>query len=1259
MDAKISKRIPAKIGEKTIHFVSVHCMLCVGRESYAQNRRTQILSILKDLSPSVGVAALKQGSRMRRDELQRAAPTAAAFGELMAGIHWMGLRELFDEFLPVLMNAVLQQAVSPQLQLSVAPFEMLYYVRQSKPGDTTLATARMLETICLAYAATAEKTGLELLDKVLPNRLAAAQILHEGERKRVIFYAADLFRPGPTVNLVGEAIILFSKLFRAFFDVWVAGEKPVDKNYPPSKDLAEHFEDSGRLILLGSEEACAGDLEKVLEVRPHAMFSFPGWTYGDRAWMLYALAKKEVMIFNLVGFPGPMHFPSAVTATLVGPAVGKEQLMSTTRERFAVFGPGETYQPSESHPHLNAQVNAETRSDWGLPDNFIIFFPGTTNRVDKESAFQYFQLLRDSLDAVMLFLNRPETMESEIMFWLEEFITTTHCDAEIRLRIIFRPFSDGTPLFMGLVDVIVRGGKGGAGISSFGSVVPHTTVQDILRRQLVMFVWKNPNGLMSERVAAEVVEAAGLGVLCVGETVGETLEKLRQYMQRPDWQASASDHLKMMRDRELGVFNPLRTPLAWKAVFDHYLQATRDAGGDRAKLKDFPIPPHIESQAPVMVVNLSGSSAKSVDDITGKLKGTEREMENLTKAFLTEFALQTGALFLRVQGTGSFVNVICCQLPDGRRGALKLSKASRPKDRLHNDPNMREAALLLMAHDKFRKSAVKPFPEPYYVLENNTSFAGITAADKRGHVLSFLFCEFVEKDLTSTFAHHTKAFQETGTFEDSLRLKLFCPFLLALHHAHANGFYIMDIKPDNARIREDGSVAFTDLNLGHMFHSVVGRGRRTAQVVPSLLTRRNTTLLAQEHAAAGRQRKVLPKGPFPSPRARPGSQLVSIARAMLRMFWQKASIRGLADLGGGARAFQDPRNTQSKSAFNREWASDADLYAAFYTLLLLLTRKKGESFSAWQQRANEALQAGAPGIKKLFLDSMDSGVSLQQELALAKMVDLFASALGPDKRLTEKCLLTHEMNTTAILPPKYDQILCGGGSIRVGGGFVRDSFDCPIPGVRDQRIKLLAITLQGTMGLGACAEEDLEIGDVLGFYVGKYVPQSVQGEGYTNGIHPSRYHVSMQGDIPLGKALGINKLCCDAQPDLVYDFEWTLINNVTGPIFNAGRVRKGSAAQTLADGAGSTGSDDAGNEVTDDGNVGGAAASDDEKDLKANCRLDRVRVWGYPRLRKGPVPELLCMLMLCTHPVKRGEYVMWPYDPDAGPGWSLARCYRD
>jgi hypothetical protein len=152
------------------------------------------------------------------------------------------------------------------------------------------------------------------------------------------------------------------------------------------------------------------------------------------------------------------------------------------------------------------------------------------------------------------------------------------------------------------------------------------------------------------------------------------------------------------------------------------------------------------------------------------------------------------------------------------------------------------------------------FPEPYFVLENNTSFAGVTAADARGRVLSFLFCEFVEKDLMSSAAHHANTFQQTGTFNDSLQVQLFCPFLLTLHHAHAKDFFILNIKPDNVRILEDGSVVFTDLNLGHMIPSNIGKGRQTAQGMQFLLNRKCTTLLAQEHAdATGRKMKPPPK----------------------------------------------------------------------------------------------------------------------------------------------------------------------------------------------------------------------------------------------------------------------------------------------------------------------------------------------------------------------------------------------------------------
>jgi hypothetical protein len=768
---------------------------------------------------------------------------------------------------------------------------------------------------------------------------------------------------------------------------------------------------------------------------------------------------------------------------------------------------------------------------------------------------------------------------------------------------------------------------------------------------------------MADRVAAEVVEAAGLGDLCVGKNEEDTLEKLRQYKLSLELQKRAVDHLNMLIDRRLGLFNTERTPVTWKTVLDFYLQTLRDTGGDRAKLLDFNIPQQVESLAPVMAVN-THSSAASVDEIIRQLQGTERGMEGVTRDLLTGFALETGAVYIGVTGTGSFVNAICCRLPDGKRGAFKLSKESRDKNRIHNDPNMREAALLLAAHAKMRKGDVKVFPEPYFVLENNTSFAGVTAPDARGRVLSFLFCEFVEKDLMSTAAHHANTFQQTGTFNDSVRVQLFCPFLLALHHAHAKGFFILDIKPDNVRIREDGSVVFTDLNLGHMIPSNIGKGRETAQGMPCLLNRRCTTLLAQEHAdATGHKMKPPPKGLFRSPRQRQGSLFVPITRAALRIFWQKASMTGLADLGGGNRVFQDPKNTpaagkasatsrrkyiigadRSKS-LDRKWARDADLYAAFFTLLLLLTRRKGEAILGWKQRAIEATAAGNPGIRNMFLDSMNGNVIVQQELALAKMVDMFAGALGPGKRLSEQSLLTHVMNTTPILKPEHDQILRGGGSIPVGGGFVRDFFNCPYPDVRDKKIPLLGFALQGKMGMGVRAEEEVNVGDVVGLYIGKFVLPSVLGG--ESAVTPSRYHINSQGDIPLLKELGITKLGCDAQADGVYDFDWALINCNSGPYFNAGRgrrVHKASAA--LAAEAGSTdaeGSDD----------------EDDKGDVKANCKVDRVRVWGFPTSREGPFPELVCHLMFCTHYVPKGGFLMWEYDPDAGPEYSFSPCYRD
>ncbi len=67
---------------------------------------------------------------------------------------------------------------------------------------------------------------------------------------------------------------------------------------------------------------------------------------------------------------------------------------------------------------------------------------------------------------------------------------------------------------------------------------------------------------------------------------------------------------------------------------------------------------------------------------------------------------------------------------------------------------------------------------------------------------------------------------------------------------------------------------------------------------------------------------------------------------------------------------------------------------------------------------------------------------------------------------------------------------------------MQDFLDCPYPDVRDRKYQLLGYALQG---LGVRAEEDLNVGDVLGLYVGKFVlPSLLSGENMS-AVFPSRY----------------------------------------------------------------------------------------------------------------------------------------------------------
>ncbi len=85
-----------KIGD--LKFAIVECVFCIGISAFSQNRRKQLLSILREIFPACSVEGLQQGVGMRRDDMRMNQSSANAFRNAMCSLHWMGLRDEFEFF---------------------------------------------------------------------------------------------------------------------------------------------------------------------------------------------------------------------------------------------------------------------------------------------------------------------------------------------------------------------------------------------------------------------------------------------------------------------------------------------------------------------------------------------------------------------------------------------------------------------------------------------------------------------------------------------------------------------------------------------------------------------------------------------------------------------------------------------------------------------------------------------------------------------------------------------------------------------------------------------------------------------------------------------------------------------------------------------------------------------------------------------------------------------------------------------------------
>jgi hypothetical protein len=1026
---------------------------------------------------------------------------------------------------------------------------------------------------------------------------------------------------------------------------------PADNDCPVVRSLHDRFKISGRLVLFDAANAAtpADKLRLLLAADPDCVFSFPGWTWNDNAELLWVLKQHGKLIFNTVGFAGLMHFPQAITATLVGSAVGPLQRASTTREALAVFDDGHSigacYQPAQSHPFLDSETIGKSvaRSKWGLPQepSFIVVCVFKLDRLEPKSIPMFVRFLLKVPDSYIVFVERANGMRGQIIEWLNE------CDPNhpgIVDRFLFRPSTPNTKEFCTLLD------GADASLDSLGNYSAHTTAGDAARRCVPHFSLNDPQGLMQSRVGAEVSIAAGLEQVCVGKTELDVIDLLVKYALDPVLPKRVVEYMAGNKKEKRGFYCTKRVPRGWMAALEFYRSQGRTNSEDQ-KHPDFIIPFQGEA-APVLIASPVTPVTSAVNEILGRLvqdlRANGNEMTNETEAQLSAMlqgiSSETGVKYLAYAGSGTFMHTIRCRDSTGELVALKVSKSNRPADRMHNDPAVREAANLIAWQRRTKRTPVRLLlPEPRFLMAGGTSCLGTSKPDAKGFVYSFLLEEFVEGvALTDLVKEHRQLWQETGALTDKLRLEIFNTLSHGVSVLAHFGLYIGDIKFDNVILRTSGqhkgTISFIDNTLGHTFTRSMQYSEKdwdAGQKQPALLTRKCTSMALAQVDGPG-ARKLLPKNNlFLFGRQKQGQLIRCITRKEISAFLVRAEQTGLADLGAGADGFSLPFGLADLGAgadgfseakdkmkiarrklvgsaarlriFDRQWAFAKDLLAVHRMIFMLLTFRCPYSIAGWDAQLQAACKRGAAGLKEMLLNSLNPGVTVQQPMAFERLVDFFAGGLGPDKRCNAVENMVHVMNTLPILPPADEFTLASGGCIMMKDGVLRQA------GHASVCFPAVSFALQSHKGIGVRAEQDIQPNTIIGPYAGTIVVNSEIGKPYISLTCPSRYNVVVTGDIPYLKLIDCHKITVDGQVTVSRDWDWVKINHNVGPYMNA---------------------------------------PDDMDNDEVNCVLDRSSLW------RDSSDVYLMWMKSCKY-IRKGEFLHWKYNHKAGAGSSFRFLQKD
>ena len=667
------------------------------------------------------------------------------------------------------------------------------------------------------------------------------------------------------------------------------------------------------------------------------------------------------------------------------------------------------------------------------------------------------------------------------------------------------------------------------------------------------------------------------------------------------------EHLKQCRTNRVGFYDVMRGVRFLAYAADHAYEQVMAAGGDTEKLKDFRIPFEGRAMEALGQELTTSGESKRFTLLTGARMPVE--LLQVASDMLEAMERQGGTLF-KVEGTGSYSVAILAKFDSVYHPlVIKLSKTGVFPAQVHNNPLFREAKTLgewwNMRHNEFKGL----LPKPGEVLHDGVFF-GYSRPNEDGLVVPFLICEYISADFVDVAGQHRSDWQEHRLLRDELRVKVIQPLSIGLFWLQNNGrimLVVRDLKPDNVRFREDGTMAVVDLGSSATFSVAVKE--TVLQRMVSIVERQPTQMGPQ------RRRSSLLQG-----RSRHGAY-VGVTFGDIHDFCRQVGDKGLALIGGTTRGFRKKnlaekerherlRHNHALPRFDANLGCLQDSYAFFRTVFHTLTRVPGQTIEDWIEKADQAIEGGVDGIKRMLLGAGPGGPNPQQPLAFERLADfLYRGQCGLDMMRT----VTHVFPTLAILTPVQELGFSSPEGLPFPHGPVPSTWPAGFlqslsASVRDKvqqsNIPDLAYMIQEKMGGGVKAKQDVAGDALLGAYVGRRVRNNICGTVYDAHEFPSRFNVTGQGQLKISNQITDTKFTCDAQQDLVHDFEWCRAINNSGPFMNA-------------------------------------AASP----MLANCIVDRYSAWY------DESTGLIWMLVWAKAAgIKKGEYCLWHYNYKAGAG---------